>query len=399
MMFNEETLQFIIDHAHEDVKKLALKGCKQAAVDLQAALQQIAGRQAAQTKLPSWATRTDLYYPPHLSMEQCSSEATARYKALIAGSGNRFVDLTTGFGVDAAYIAPHFKAATCVERQPLLTTITRHNFDVLGLNHVETINNDCTAYLHGMEATDLILIDPARRDDNGQRTYGMADCQPNVLEILGEMTSKAKRILIKLSPMLDVHKAVSDIKATGEGSVSTVHIVAVRNECKELLLEVVREDCPPLRTICVNLLADNRREVFEFETPAPAVNSQSPSTIKWNYLYEPNAAIMKAGCYNQLAAHFSIAQLDPNSHLFVAEQPVENFPGRRFAIETACSMNKKELKAAIGKVDRANIAVRNFPLTAKQLKERLKLGDGGDTYIFATTVKGERLLLIGHKVC
>jgi len=398
MMLNKETLRFIIEHARENVSKLALKGCKDPEVDLQVALQQIAGRQAAKTKLPSWAARYEIFFPPHLALEQCSSEATARYKALIAGIGNRFVDLTAGFGVDAAYIAPHFREATCVEKQLLLTAISTQNFGMLGLSHVQMVNGDCKVYLHRMAPADLIFIDPARRDDNGQRTYGIADCQPNVLEMLGEMTSKAKRILIKLSPMLDVHKAVSDIKATGEASVSTVHIVAVKNECKELLLEVGKEDCPQFKTVCVNLLANDKREVFEFETPAPAVSCLSPTSVKWNYLYEPNAAIMKAGCFDQLAAHFGIAQLDPNSHLFVAEQPVDNFPGRGFIIESVCSMNKKELKAALGDLDRANIAVRNFPLSAQQLKERLKLEDGGDAYIFATTVKGERMLFVGKKV-
>ncbi len=398
MMMNDATREYINVHAQEDVGSLALRGCSDPAVDMQTALQQIAGRQAARSKLPSWAARSDIYYPPHLSMEQCSSEATARYKAEIAGTGQRFVDLTTGFGVDAAYIAPNFSEVTCVERQQLLTAVTAHNFAVLGLRHVEIVNDDCTDYLHRMESADLVMIDPARRDDNGKRTYSIADCQPNVLEMLGELTAKADRLLIKLSPMLDIHKAVNDIEASGKASVCAVHVVAVKNECKELLLELRGKCDTRLKTVCVNLLADGVREVFQYQTPAPAAIGLSPTTMEWNYLYEPNAAIMKAGCFDLLGAAFGIAPLGPNSHLFVAETPVTGFPGRGFVVDAVSSVNKKELRQTLGHLDRANIAVRNFPLSAKALREQLKLGDGGDTYIFATTAPKGKVIFVGRKI-
>ena len=187
IMKNQATLDFIREHADDDVRQLALRGSKMSEVDLSYALEQIAGRQKAHTKLPSWASIDGIVYPPHLSMEQCSSELTARYKASIAGKGALFVDLTAGFGVDMAFIAQGFQKAVHVERQPQLCAISSENYNVLGLNHIEVVCGDGVEYLHTMNHADLLFIDPARRDEHGGRTYGIADCTPNILEMLDEM--------------------------------------------------------------------------------------------------------------------------------------------------------------------------------------------------------------------
>ena len=341
MRINQATLDFIQQHRTDDVRRLALQGVKHPEVDITLALEQIAGWQKARTKLPSWAARDGIIYPSHLSMEQCSSEATAIYKARIAGKGRRFVDLTAGFGVDAAFIG--FQQAVTIEQQEKLCAITSENYKVLGLDQVEVHCGNGVEYLHTMEYADLIFIDPARRDEHGGRTYGIADCTPNVLELREELLAKADRVMIKLSPMLDWRKAVEDLKAVCE-----VHIISVDNECKELLL-----------------------------------------------IYVPNASIMKAGCFGELAERFQIVSLDKNSHLFVSDREVPDFPGRCFVIEKMTSMNKRELKEALTDIRQANIAVRNFPLSVAELRKRLKLQDGGDTYIFATTVadKGHQLLI------
>ena len=387
MLANQATLDFIQQHRTDDVRRLALQGGRHPEVDIHYALEQIAGWQKARTKLPSWAARDGIIYPPHLSMEQCSSEATAKYKARMAGKGLRFVDLTAGFGVDAAFIAEGFQQVVTIEQQEKLCAITSENYRLLGLSQVEVRCGDGVDYLHAMEHADLIYIDPARRDEHGGRTYDIADCTPNVLELREELLAKADRVMIKLSPMLDWRKAVEDL-----GKVSEVHIVSVDNECKELLL-VLSELSKPLQVFCVN-----DGQTFSFR-PASTQSLSLPSLpSSFFFLYVPNASIMKAGCFEELAERFQIAPLDRNSHLFVSDSEVSGFPGRCFKIEKITSLNKRELKEALADIRQANIAVRNFPLSVAELRKRLKLQDGGDTYIFATTVadKGHQLLIC-HK--
>jgi precorrin-6B methylase 2 len=387
MRINQATLDFIQQHRTDDVHRLALQGGKHPEVDLHYALEQIAGWQKARTKLPSWAARDGIIYPSHLSMEQCSSEATAIYKARIAGKGRRFVDLTAGFGVDAAFIAEGFQQAVTIEQQEKLCAITSENYKVLGLDQVEVRCGNGVEYLHTMEHADLIFIDPARRDEHGGRTYGIADCTPNVLELREELLAKADRVMIKLSPMLDWRKAVEDLKAVCE-----VHIISVDNECKELLL-ILSNKVQPLQVFCVN-----DGQIFTF-IPASTPSFSLPALpSSFQYLYVPNASIMKAGCFGELSECFQIAPFDKNSHLFVSDREVPDFPGRCFVIEKMTSMNKRELKEALTGIRQANIAVRNFPLSVAELRKRLKLQDGGDIYIFATTAAGKgHQLLICHK--
>lgn len=388
---NLATLDYIHRHAADDVRQLALRGSNNPEVQLSYALEQIAGRQKAQSKLPSWAAIDGIVYPPHLSMEQCSSELTARYKASIAGQGAQVVDLTAGFGVDMAFISQGFREAVHVERQQELCVVSSANYQLLGLQHIQVVCGDGVEYLHQMAHADLIFIDPARRDEHGSRTYGIANCTPNVLEIIDEMLEKADRVMLKLSPMLDWRKAVQDL-----GKVSEVHIVSVDNECKELLI-IVNSDLQPIKVVCVNLLSDGSKEVFEFTDRVLGFSNPSSQTLHsslfTNYLYVPNASIMKAGCFEQLQQRFGITQLDKNSHLFVSDTDISDFPGRQFIIERTSSMNKRELKAALEGITKANLAVRNFPMSVAELRKRLKLKEGGDVYIFATTVAGE-----GHQL-
>lgn len=385
---NEATLEFIRIHADEDVRQLAFLGKKNPEVDMAYALDQIAGRQKARVKIPSWASIDGIVYPPHISMEQCSSEQTARYKARIAGNGEKIVDLTAGFGVDMAFMSAGFKQAVHVEMQPQLCAISSENYKHLGLNHVQVVCSDGVGYLHQMEHADLIFIDPARRDQHGARTYGIADCTPNVLEIIDEMLQKADRVMIKLSPMLDWQKTVADV-----GNVSQVHIVSVGNECKELLLEVKKGKDEKVKVFCVN---DD--QVFSYEIGETHPFTPSP-LHSFTFLYEPNASVMKAGCFNLISHRFGITQPDANSHLFLSDKLVEGFPGRRFVIERVSTMNKRELKEALAGIDKANVAVRNFPLSVADLRKRLKLKDGGDVYIFATTdAKKGHLVMVCRKI-
>ena len=398
---NQATRDYIQAHTGDDVRQLALRGTKDSEVDLTFALEQIDGRQKAKTKLPTWAAIDGIVYPPHLSMEQCSSEQTARYKASMTGKGRLVVDLTAGFGVDMAFISQGFERAIHVERQPQLCTISSDNYKRLGLHHIEVICGDGINYLHSLDHADLIYLDPARRDEHGGRTYGIADCTPNVLEILDELLEKADCVLLKLSPMLDWRKAVAELKKVRE-----VHIVSVDNECKELLIKVKNGKGEKVKTtevVCVNLLSDGHHQFFKF-TYSPQAIYSSPSQGRdggrsYHFLFEPNASIMKAGCFDLLAERFGVRQVDKNSHLFVSDKDLPDFPGRQFIIERITSMNKRELKEALAGINSANIAVRNFPMSVADLRKKLKLKDGGDVYVFATTVaeQGHQLLICRKK--
>jgi len=464
---NEETLDFIRQHADDDVRQLALQGSRAKAVDLPYALNQIAGRQQARQKLPSWAAIEGLTYPPHISMEQCSSEKTARYKAAVAarllGDDQRacMADLTGGFGVDFSFLAPTFRKAVYVEQQSHLCEAARHNFQLLGLTQAEVVQGDGVSYLQQMEPVDLLYIDPARRDSHGQRTFGIADCTPNILEIADEMAEKSHYCMIKLSPMLDWHQAVAELENDKRGGhkkhITEVHIISSNNECKELLLVLSRQDSPKKSLYCVNdeqqfvldisqtavsplckaapvfqgnslelrtdrlFQGDNgelRTERYDYSQGSGSsskgnhtsqfstLSSQlvlSPLTSHLSplnyYLFEPNASIMKAGCFDAVAERFGVRQVGNNSHLFVATQDVADFPGRRFLIERVTSMNKRELKTALSGIEKANIAVRNFPLSVAELRKRLRLKDGGDHYLFATTVADRNhVLMVCRKV-
>lgn len=411
MNISEATIDFVCKHANDDVRKLALSVKRTEGLDLSFALDQIAGRQKARTKLPSWYAMAAsgesvdeahfLVFPPHISMEQCSSEQTAKYKkrildrvlssilALPWSRNSHFIDITGGFGVDFSYLAQGFAEATYVERQEHLCEIASHNFPLLGLPHANVVCKELDSPLQlpslraALQET-IVFIDPARRDTNGNRTYAIGDCTPNILDFIGELLNRTAVVMVKLSPMLDWHQTVEDInRSSGSGNaVREVHIVSTQNECKELLLVLSERYESELEVHCVN---DD--DVFVF-TPGEANSpiSESRSTEK---LFVPNASVMKAGCFPEIEARFGIRQIGKNSHLFIGSEDIVGFPGRVFNILCVTTMNKKELKSALAGIDKANISVRNFPLSPEQLRKRLKIKDGGDIYLFATTTDEE----------
>ena len=501
-IMNQATQDFIRQHQDEDVRQLAFLGSKYPEVNMPFALDQIRGRKMAHVKLPCWASIEGIIYPPHISMEQCSSEQTALYKAELAArllglsvssSENEkecekasnshfskicefasegavdsefaqngdtckkqqiltepgedvnetkeeevsesdfseeigFVDLTGGFGVDFSYIASRLGMKSMyVERQAHLCEVAKENFERLGLKNVSVKNGDGIEVLHSFHskknaASDslgiteeqsqsllktnfglkLIFIDPARRDDAGNKVVSLKDCTPDVTVLQEEMLSKADYVIIKLSPMLDWHRAVSELSHVRE-----VHIISVNNECKELLLVLSARNMGDmeassadgevkhagnLRIYCVN---DAQSFVCdELDMESFPVRIAPPVLEEMQYLYEPNASLMKAGCFGVLSDRYDARMLSKNSHLFVSQAPIEAFPGRSFRIIAISSFNKKELKRHLSGITKANIATRNFPLSVAELRKRLKLKDGGETYIFATTLSNESHVLV-----
>lgn len=471
---NQATIDFIRQHQDEDVRQLAFLGSKNSDVDMPFALDQIRGRQMARTKLPRWAGLDGIIYPPHISMEQCSSEVTAMYKAELAArllnseicefatkgtvvpkftknddtlgkqENVSFLDMTGGFGVDFSYIAAQLGVNSMyVERQAHLCEAAKENFERLGLKNAIVKNGDGVEVLHGFSTCDadsqiskemplrLIFIDPARRDDAGNKVVSLQDCTPDVTLLQDEMLEKSDFVIIKLSPMLDWHRAVSELKCVRE-----VHIVSTGNECKELLLVLsssfgkktkssaeadedkaseTDDETSHLKIYCIN---DNQVMSYD-ETDKSVVsiasgiecgivglekcsseeNDLPQDNCKPLYLYEPNASLMKAGCFGVISSRYGVKMLAKNSHLFVSEDPVADFPGRSFRIKAVSSFNKKDLKRQLSGITKANIATRNFPLSVTELRKRLKLKDGGDTYIFATTLSDEsHVLFICEKV-
>ena len=505
-IMNQATLDFIRQHQDDDVRQLAFLGSKYPEVDMPFALDQIRGRKMARVKLPRWASIEGIIYPPHISMEQCSSEQTALYKAELAarllglspsssengeekekenenasnlhlseicefaGKGavdsefakneatcekqqilteskenvnetkeephegdfseeTGFVDLTGGFGVDFSYIAFRLGVKSMyVERQAHLCEAAKENFGRLGLKNAIVKNGDGIEVLHSFAskkeaaASDslgitedqsqsllktklglkLIFIDPARRDDAGNKVVSLKDCTPDVTVLQEEMLSKADYVIIKLSPMLDWHRAVSELNCVQE-----VHIISVNNECKELLLVLSARNmgemeassadrevkhAGSLRIYCVNDAQSFVCDELDMESSSVKI---APSTLEeMQYLYEPNASLMKAGCFGVLSKRYGARMLSKNSHLFVSQAPIEAFPGRSFRIIAISSFNKKELKRHLSGIIKANIATRNFPLSVAELRKRLKLKDGGETYIFATTLSDESHVLV-----
>ena len=399
VLLNEATWNYVLQHADEDVRKVALQGAKDPEVDLTIALQQIAGRQAARKKLPSWAAVEGIVYPPHLNMEQCSSEQTACYKAQLAGEGESMVDLTGGFGVDFYWMSQGYRHRSYIEQDEQICAISSENFRLLG-HDCDVVCGSASDYLKEMPRVSLVYLDPARRNEHGGRTYSIEDCNPNVLELLPLLMEKGDRVMLKLSPMLDWRKAVADLQ-----HVSEVHIISVDNECKELLLVLGKEPAEGLRLCCVN--NGGTFEVLNRNASSLRITTEGPSVVirfsaNWEeaaFLYEPNASIMKAGCFAELCERYPVEQVAQNSHLFLSSVEIDDFPGRSFRIEAISSMNKQETSQKVSALKSANISVRNFPLTADQLRKKLKLKDGGNAYIFATTVlNGGHKLFICRKI-
>ena len=401
MHLSDETLRFVRLHATDDVRALALHTRPQPGVDLPAALTQIAGLQTLRAKVPTWAATDGILCPPRLSLEQCSSEATARYKAQMVaaqdGPRRHFADLTGGLGIDCSFLASLFTEADYVERQEILCQLAAHNLPLLGLSHVRIHCADGPAFLETMPEADWLFLDPARRDSHGGRTVALADCEPDVSLLEDRLLDKAAHVLLKLSPMLDLTLALHTLRHVREA-----HVVAVDNECKELLLVLERnsttapDDIP---VACANLDTTGATDrIFTFTRRQEQAAPCPLADVPLDRLYEPNAALLKAGAFRSLADAYGLEKLHPSSHLYTSRSPVADFPGRTFRVEGWCGLGKRETKALLADLRQANLSVRNFPDTVAGLRKRLHLSEGGDTYLFATTLAdGRKVLIRGRK--
>lgn len=386
MLLSEATSLFVKLHRRDNIQALALKGAPPG-VDLKQALQQIKGWQKACGKIPSWAENENIIYPSTLALEQCSSEATARYKQRVVqtllsneknGGERTFVDFTGGFGVDFSFLSVLFDKSIYTERQEDLCQIAAHNFHALGLQNVWVRNEDSSLNQRNWIAGDFCFIDPARRDKVGRKMVAVNDCEPDVAALQEDLRKNYKVYLIKLSPMLDIQAALNVLD-----NVAQVHVVAVEGECKELLVVMNRQKPEQTTFHAVNI--NNELSEFKFTREEELSLSIDFTSTLGRYIYEPNAAILKLNCLRSIAKHFNLSKLHPNSHLYTSDQLHTGFPGRVFVVENSGGFGKKDIHKLVGDIQQANLTVRNFPQSVVELRKRLKLREGGDIFIFATT--------------
>ncbi|AQG79066.1 THUMP-like domain-containing protein [Spirosoma montaniterrae] len=388
--------QFIQQHLTDDVATLVLRGEAIPNIDLRRVAEQITARQKARGKLPAWYAQHDLIFPPALSVEQASSELTAHYKASLV-SGELLVDLTGGMGVDAWAFAQRMGRVSYIEHRPDLADLAAYNLPRLGATNVDVHTGDGLTYVDGLTgaAADWLYLDPHRRSEQGGRVVQLADCEPDVSRpgVLANLLAKANQLLLKTSPMIDIGATIGQLPG-----VEAVHVVAAAGEVKEIVF-VVGKQSVSLETIQVNAvnLSENQTDTFSYnrgeEWQAEIILSD-PQT----YLYEPNAAILKAGAFRLAGVRFGLQKLAPNSHLYTSAELISGFPGRVFQIEHVLKVDKKGLQYVLPTL-KANLTVRNFPQSVADLRRKLNLREGGDVYIFATTLaNGSKRLLLCRKI-
>ena len=391
---NTATRDFIEKHLKDDVRQLALQKFPDD-VDKMLALNQIEARQLLSKKVPSWASNPDLLFPKHLSIEQCSSELTAKYKASIISGGDTFVDLTGGLGIDSYFLSEKFKTAYYVENQKELCDLAEHNFSVLG-RKITVVNFDAESFLNDLtsrrdNACIVLYIDPARRDIYNRKMVSLHDCSPDVVDLQNILLKNSKNILIKSSPMLDISLITNELQ-----NISEIHIVSVKNECKEILIKIEPGFEGEIKYFCVNFVGNDltSAQFFEFsETSECSANSEFAPTIK-HYLYEPNASLMKSGAFKLISQRFAIEKLHINSHLYTSDNLVSDFPGRIFEVVGFAPFNKKVKKELLNDITEASVAIRNFPLSANELRKILNLKESDENFVFGTTLIGEKKVVI-----
>lgn len=367
-----------------DINTLVLRKSPFEHISSQELAQQIAGRRKAKTKLPTWYAKKGIYYPPTLNLEQTSSEITASYKSNLV-SGDLLIDLTGGFGIDDYFFSKTIKRVVHCEMNLELSTIAAHNFKTLDAHNIHTEMGNGLEILHNHSSIDWIYIDPSRRHDQKGKVFFLEDCLPNVPANLSFLFSKSDHILIKTSPLLDIHSGIKSLQHVKE-----IHIVAVNNEVKELLwvLDKNVEGKTKIQTSNIQKTHTDSFSFFYEEESSLSVALGMPQT----YLYEPNAAILKSGGFLSIAKAYNLEKLHLHSHLYTANQEIPDFPGRGFSIINSYPYQKKTLQS-LG-IKKANITTRNFPETVATLRKKFKIKEGGDIYLFFTTDLAQKKIVL-----
>lgn len=386
--------QWIKEHEFDEPAQLMLQAHRFPDIPVREAVAQVKARQKVKQKLPSWYAHEEVIYPASLSVEQSSSEQTGAYKASLLEDtpGWAMADLSGGMGVDTSFLSRHFSKAFYVEQDSELCKVAAHNFEVLKAENIQVINGTAEDFVQkAPEGLDLLYLDPARRGSENQKLFKLADCQPDVTALLPQLLRLAPRVLLKAAPMLDIQQGLIELEAVKE-----VHVLAVKNEVKELLFLMEKDFCGEVEIHTVNMQAAAQQDfafTFSEEQEANAAFSNPKE-----YLYEAHAAILKAGAFKLLSQRYGIYKLHPNSHLYTSDYLIQDFPGRTFQVLYAGKADKKILRSYLPE-KKALISTRNHPLTVQQLTKKYGLQEGGKRYLFATTFKdGKPGILLCEKV-
>lgn len=382
-ILQNEVQQFINANLKTDINKLILKGSPFNSISIQELANQIVAKQKSEAKLPTWFTTNNIYYPPKLSIEQTSSEITASYKSNLI-SGESIIDITGGFGIDTYYFSKHFQQVVHCEINTELSNIVKHNYKLLDVHNIKTIAQDGLDFLaNTTQKFDCIYIDPSRRNDTKGKVFLLNDCVPNVPKNIDFLFEKTNSILIKNSPILDITSTINELKF-----VKQIHVIAVNNEVKELLFLLEKNYSEAIQVHTVNILK-SQHQIFNFKLQETKnINYSLPLT----YIYEPNAAILKAGAFNEVAEKLNVSKLHQHSHLYTSHELID-FPGRTFSVEHIIPFDKKEIKKHLSNL-KANITIRNFPISVAEIRKKTKIKEGGNTYMFFTTNMENKLIII-----
>ncbi len=390
----EAARRYVAAHLHDDPAHLALQARRHPHLPVPELVRQIQARQKARGKLPTWADNQELIFPPALSVEQASSERTATYKAALVAGADSLADLTGGFGADAAHFATVVDQVDYVERDAHLAAVVAYNLDQLGISNIATHTGDAAAFLkQSGQQFDWLYLDPARRDKKGGKAFKLADCEPDVPRLLPLLLRHAPRILLKTSPMLDIELAIQELK-----HVRRLWIVAVDNEVKEVLYELGEEPAVDPERLAVNLRRDGSQQEFRLNRAREARAVPRYAEAQ-QYLYEPNAAILKAGAFRSIGSAFELLKLQQHSHLYTSQDLRADFPGRIFKILATEKADGPTLKNHLGPEGRAHVTTRNFPESVADFRRRTGIREGGDIYLFATTdLRGRFVVLVCEKL-
>lgn len=388
-LLNIDIQEFINNNLDHNISCLLLKGIPFETIDSKLVIEQIEAKKRCKKKLPTWFNTKNIYFPNKLNIEQTSSETSARYKANLI-SGNHIIDLTGGFGIDSYYFSKQIKNVIHCEINSELSRVVKHNFEALHISNITCLNeNGIEALKRINQPFDWIYIDPSRRDTLKQKVFLLADCEPNIKTSQSLFLKYAKNVMIKTSPLLDLSATLLDLKYIKE-----IHIVAINNEVKELLWVLERDFKGDVIVKTVNLKKTNSQYFnFNFKDEPEA---QSTYSKPLTYLYEPNSAVLKSGSFNSISKILNISKIHKHSHLYTSETLLD-FPGRRFKIEKVLSFNKKAFSKE--KITKANITIRNFPISVNDIRKKLKVKDGGNIYLFFTTdINNSKIIITCSKV-
>lgn len=390
MELNPQIKAFIREHAEDDLNRFLLSASRYPEIDMPFVVDQIAARRQIREKLPTWYLNEDLFFPARIAVEQSSSEKTGIYKQQLVSESDIICDLTGGLGIDSFYFSRRAKHVFYIERFPVYCEAARHNFQILNAQNITVIEGNATDLYSSLSDVDVFYIDPARRGESNKRVFALSDCEPDLTVLLPNLLLYAPKVIAKISPMADIQQTLKMLPGTTE-----VHVLSVKNECKELLFVIERDKevlIPPI--YCINLTTKDEEESFLFTLEEEREANFNLTEAVQSYLYEPNTSILKAGAFKSISKQYGLKKLGVSSHLYTSDILLKDFPGRVFQVAKTYPYTSKLTRTISKQIPQANITVRNFPLSVDELRKRTHIIDGGNIYVFATTLPDNQKILI-----